>query len=72
MDRLRHIATPHMLLCALMLALGVVLVAGGAVGAGLIVFLLTCLVVIAWVLRMGRAGDDAARGRRGASSRPDG
>ena len=66
MDRLRHIATPHMLLCALMLVLGVVLVASGAVGAGLIVFLLTCLVVIAWVLRMDHASDDAARGRRGA------
>ena len=63
MERLRQLAVPHMLLCVLMLALGVVLILSGAAGLGLILLLLTCFVVMAWVVRMGRSGDSRAGGQ---------
>jgi hypothetical protein len=65
MKRLRHLPVPHALLSALVLAIGIALFALGEFGLALILALLACVGVLAWLFRVDARLEAAARRRGG-------
>ena len=66
MEFLRQFAA----LCGLMIVLGVVLIATGSVGPGLLVLMLVCFVAMVWMLRAQSSEARGALGRRRDGGRP--
>ena len=68
MKGLRHVRAAHALVFVLVVALGIVLAALGKVGLALILLVVVCVGVLAWLFRIDATLEDAVRRRsdRGA------